>query len=106
MSIVCGAKLTPRSSVSPLEAARGRACYGNSKDYASLFRRPSRGVVKDHTECVSLARVDPAHAVAQRHTMVAASPTDRAVSRGEHERLALLEGDDLAAGLRPRPRLH
>src|SRR5881296_1533760 len=59
-------------------------------------------VVEDHAERVAQASGDAAHAVAHGHAVDAARSLDGPVAGREHDDLALLGGDRLAARLRAR----
>src|SRR5215470_4503875 len=65
-------------------------------------RAPSLGVVKDHAERISLAGAKPAHAVAKRHAVRAALALHGSVPYREDHGVTLVQGHDLALGLRAR----
>src|SRR5258708_6588780 len=80
----------------------GRPSLGLSPDTsrrASAGGRDSGGIVEDHADGASFARIEPADAVVQLHLIVAAPPLHRTAVDREDGRIALLERQNHGAGL-------
>ena len=74
------------------------------------YRRPDRrprllGVVKDHTERVTVPAANATHAVPQVDPVRAARAPDRAMMNGEDHSVALTQRDDLGSRLHAGPLL-
>ena len=70
--------------------------------HRTAFVGHSLGIVKDHPQRVSLAAMQPTHAVAQRHAVVTSSTGNRPMIHREHHGVALLERHDFSPGLHSR----